>query len=130
MKKELKMFKIAPILLEEYIHESFRTQIIKIDSGRQHTCAVKEISPPTSTPTTGTLGCWGANHHGQSDYPRLIHYSIDHIPRRLPHLCHLTAHAGMLGQEPIRTDNNPSCIQEGILGPHRIAYVCVDTQEE
>ena len=43
--------------------------MIKIDSGSFHSCAIKEISPPTSTPNIGTLNCWGDNHFGQSDIP-------------------------------------------------------------
>ena len=66
MKKEIvKSFNKLP----NDIPTTFRTDIIKIDAGNKHTCAIKEIPPPTPTPDIGTLGCWGNNLSGQSDIP-------------------------------------------------------------
>ena len=50
-----------------------------------------------------------------------------HRPVRPPHLRNLPEHVDLLRKQPIRADNSPSCIQEGALGPHHIAYVCFGT---
>lgn len=48
------------------ISPSHRTDIINIDSGFSHSCA---ISQPIVSDETGTLGCWCGNKFGQSDIP-------------------------------------------------------------
>ena len=48
------------------IPTSHQKDIVNIDSGFSHSCA---ISQPILTAETGTLGCWGDNKFGQSDIP-------------------------------------------------------------
>lgn len=48
---------------------SFRSTITHVDSGNQHTCALKEIQPISSFPDSYELGCWGGNTFGQVDIP-------------------------------------------------------------
>ena len=49
------------------IPTSHRIKILKIDSGNEHSCAIKE--KPLPTLSLGSLLCWGNNHFGQSDTP-------------------------------------------------------------
>ena len=44
-----------------------KTDIFKVDSGQNHSCAIKETL--NVSPSTGILGCWGSNYFGESDTP-------------------------------------------------------------
>lgn len=56
---------------------TFRFQIIYVDSGSQHTCTVKAITPTPLSLNLFQVGCWGTNTYGQSDTPSsFVHSSM------------------------------------------------------
>ena len=69
----------------------FKTNILKIDSGKRHSCVIKEFTETFKQPqkASGNLGCWGSNHSGESDIPSSFAV-VSHMALGVFHTCALS----------------------------------------